>query len=112
MVNNNKLLFLCFFLFVSISLAACSPGEVPATEVPGETEQVTVEPTSAPTATVEKEEPSPEPVQTEESLESDSDDVMAAEEMSACINCHTDKTMLIDTAAPQEEVESENEGAG
>ena len=29
-----------------------------------------------------------------------------------CIVCHTDKQMLIDTAKPEEEVISENEGAG
>ena len=29
-----------------------------------------------------------------------------------CVECHTDKDMLIDTARPEEEVISENEGAG
>jgi hypothetical protein len=112
MVKNNKLLLLCFLLFVSIALTACSPGEAPPTENPVETEQVSVEPTTPPTATVEIAELSPEPEPTEEPVEGDAEDVMTTDEMSACVDCHTDKTMLIDTAAPQEEVESENEGAG
>ena len=112
MVKNYRLLFFCLLLFVSIALTACSPGEAPTTEIPIETEQVTVEPTTPPTATVEIEEPSPEPEPTEELVEGDSEDVMATGETSACVDCHTDKTMLIDTAAPQDEVESENEGAG
>ncbi|NIW46387.1 MAG: hypothetical protein GWN14_07820 [candidate division Zixibacteria bacterium] len=29
-----------------------------------------------------------------------------------CLTCHTDKQMLIDTAKPEEEEVSENEGAG
>lgn len=34
------------------------------------------------------------------------------EEPNACLNCHSDKQHLIDTAKPEEEVVSENEGAG
>jgi hypothetical protein len=34
------------------------------------------------------------------------------EEPDYCIDCHTDQAMLTDTAAPEEEVESENEGEG
>jgi hypothetical protein len=112
MVKNCKLLMLCFFLFAAIHITACGPGESALTEVPVDTEQVSAVTTSAPTVTVEIEEPSPEPVETEETVEEGSDDVTVSEEMSACVSCHTDKTMLIDTAAPQEEVESENEGAG
>ncbi len=33
-------------------------------------------------------------------------------ELSACLECHSDKQMLIDTAKPEEEKISENEGAG
>lgn len=100
-VKKNYFLHICSLLFILIALAACNPGEVPATEGPVETQQATDEPSIKPTATVETEEPSPEPEETNE-----------PEEISACIECHTDKTMLIETSAPQEEVESENEGAG
>jgi len=31
---------------------------------------------------------------------------------SACVDCHSDQQKLIDTAKPEEPVESENEGAG
>ncbi|MCB2179842.1 hypothetical protein KQH54_01825 [bacterium] len=34
------------------------------------------------------------------------------EEVNECLNCHSDKQALIDTAKPEEEVVSENEGAG
>ena len=34
------------------------------------------------------------------------------EEVDQCVSCHSDKQMLIDTAKPEEEVISENEGAG
>lgn len=36
----------------------------------------------------------------------------ASEEVNECLVCHADKQALIDTAEPEEEVESENEGAG
>ncbi len=36
----------------------------------------------------------------------------AAEQVDYCVECHTDKDMLIDTAAPEEEVVKESEGAG
>jgi hypothetical protein len=112
MVMNYKLSFLCFLLFVSIALTACNPGETATTEIPVETEKATVELTTPPTVTLETEESSPEPEPTEEPVEGDAEDVIATDEAGACIDCHTDKTMLIDTAAPQDEAESENEGAG
>jgi len=34
----------------------------------------------------------------------------AAEGLDYCLECHSDQQMLIDTAKPQEEVVSENEG--
>jgi hypothetical protein len=111
-VKKNYFLHICSLLFILIALAACNPGEVPATEGPVETQQATDEPSIKPTATVETEEPSPEPEETNEPEDSETGEEVSPEEISACIECHTDKTMLIETSAPQEEVESENEGAG
>lgn len=37
---------------------------------------------------------------------------IAEETPDECVNCHTDKQMLIDTAKPEEEVVSEDEGEG
>ena len=70
------------------------PTEIPPTEIEP-TDTPTEEPTAVPT-----EEPDPTP--TEEPTE-------AAD---ACIDCHTDKQALIDTAKPEDEVVSENEGEG
>lgn len=118
MLRKKRFLLFCSLLFVSIVAAACSLPEVNTAEVAVEIEQVIDTPTSLPTATVETEEPSPEPVQTEEPdnpeepKESGSGEEISTGDTSACVECHTDQTMLIDTAAPQEEVESENEGAG
>ncbi len=38
--------------------------------------------------------------------------VSEPEETDYCLDCHADKERLIDTAKPEEIVESENEGAG
>ena len=38
--------------------------------------------------------------------------IVEAEEVDQCVLCHSDKQQLIDTAKPEEEVISENEGAG
>jgi hypothetical protein len=56
----------------------------------------------------EAEEPGEE---TEEPAEEESA-AASAQGDDACIDCHTDKQALIDTADPVVEVESENEGAG
>ena len=76
--------------------------------------QVPAEPTVPPeseveeTATIESpavetEAPTEAPVETE---------VAAAEQVDQCVECHTDKDTLINTAAPVEEVVEESEGAG
>lgn len=67
--------------------------EAPAGEAP-EGEAPEGEPTDAPT-----EAPTDEPV-------------AAAESVDYCVECHSDKDTLIDTAAPVVEVVEESEGAG
>ena len=77
--------------------------------------QSTDEPETAPSAT-------PEEVAAEEGSTGEEEEVVEEEttpedaepvaEDDQCINCHTDKQALIDTAKPEEEVESENEGEG
>jgi len=69
---------------------------------------------------VEEEEPTevvePEPTAVEEQEEAEATEEVAeepvVEEIDHCLECHTDKETLIDTADPVEEAESENEGAG
>ena len=86
-----------FFVVVLLSFAllvACK--SEPAAPVPTETEpeviaEVEVEETETPVE--------PAPVEVEE-------------EVDACVDCHTDKDQLIDTADAVEEVESENSGEG
>jgi hypothetical protein len=114
MINTKKFLIMGFLLALLIFASGCSPAQPtqePATEVPVEMEQATQPPTEAPTAT-DEEEAVEEPEETEEPEDSESDDAVSAGETSACIECHTDQAMLIDTAEPVEEVESENEGSG
>jgi len=51
----------------------------------------------------------------DQSAEQAPEETVAEEPMVAvdyCIECHTDQQALIDTAKPQEEVHSENEGEG
>ena len=112
MLKTKLFLFIVCFLIISVAISACSTPETPAPQVPVATEQSIEQPTSSPTAVVETEEPSPEPEETEEPEVEGSEHAGTPDEISACVECHTDQTMLIDTAAPQEEAESENEGAG
>ena len=107
----KKILWLGLLLFLILA-AGCSPSQPtaePETEVPVETEQATVLPIEAPIAATEVEE---ESADSEEPDESETDDAISSDGTSACIKCHTDQALLIDTADPVEEVESENEGAG
>lgn len=60
--------------------------------------QITAEPTEEASVA-----PTEAPVETEVAVE---------ETVDQCVECHTDRDQLIDTAAPEVEVEEESEGAG
>ena len=112
MVIKKRFLLLGMILLMFVVVTACSydqEAEEPATGVPAETEQPTDPPTLGVTPTAEIDEPTQEPEETEDN---DTEDAAFAEQSSACIECHTDQAMLIESADPVEEVESENEGAG
>ena len=110
MISTNKILFIGFVLAILLVAVGCSPAQPtvePIVETPVETEEATLPPTEAPTAT-----PAEETEASEDPGESENDQAVSPGEPSACVECHSDQAMLIDTAAPVEEVESENEGAG
>ena len=115
MENKTRRILLCVvFVVILLTVAGCSseaPATAAVTEEPVQTEQATLSPTAAPTAT--EQQAATEVVdETEEPQPEDEDDAASTEEVNACVACHTDQAMLIDTADPVEEVESENEGAG
>ena len=119
MRKKKKFLLWGMLLLLFIAVMGCSPGqptEEAATETRVETELATLPPTEAPTALAESqesiEEPTDEPEETEETEDTSSEDAMSTDHVGACVECHTDQAMLINTADPVEEVESENEGAG
>ena len=113
MMKNKKYLPLGILLLLLIGVIGCNPeqptGEQATVSIPTETEQATLSPTAIPTAAVVQGKPTEE---SEETEDSSSDEAMSEAQDGACVECHTDQEMLIDTADPVEEVESENEGAG
>ena len=117
MKSIKKILLIGFLLAIMIIAAGCNPSqstEEPATALPAETEPATQPATEARTAT-QPDEMVEEPAETEEPGETEDSsggDAMLSGETSACETCHADQAMLIDTADPVEEIESENEGAG
>jgi mono/diheme cytochrome c family protein len=88
---KNRLILFWIAALMLIGLAACAPAAQPveATEV------------------VAVSQPAPETAPVTE-------EAVPAEEMGAdaCVDCHTDKDMLIETAAPVVEEEKESSGAG
>lgn len=125
MKNFKIFLFLALSLMVVLALGSCAEAtsmiETP-TQVAKATEETVIPATQEPVPTespepteIEPTESSPTDEPTAEPTEdSGPDDVVgdSANSADACVDCHTDQQMLIDTADPVEEVESENEGAG
>ena len=87
MTKLKKILFSLLLAMLVISIAGCT--ESSATEEPPTSEPV-VENTPVPTAAV----------------------LSKPETQNNCLDCHTNKERLIDTAKPILEIISENEGAG
>jgi hypothetical protein len=121
MRKKTKFLLVGLLLLLLTAVMGCSPGqpiEEAVTEIPAETELATLPPTETPTATAESQESIEEPdesgeiEETQETEDSSDEEAISTGQDGACVECHTDQEMLIDTADPVEEVESENEGAG
>ena len=115
MMRNKRFLQLGIILMLVLVVMGCSQSQATeelAPKVQEETAQATAPPTELATATAEIDEPTEEPEETEETEDSGTEDMAPAEQLSACVECHTNQAMLIETADLVEEVESENEGAG
>jgi outer membrane biosynthesis protein TonB len=107
---------LILFALVFFGLVSCSQATT-AVEPPTDVAQVTDEPTLPSTQVESPTEPPqptdpPTPEPTEEETDPSEDVADNSSSGDYCVTCHTDQQMLIDTADPIEEVESENEGAG
>jgi len=96
-----KTIILTVLLLALLSACQVEPtlvGEPETTQT--EMATLTETPTAAPTEIALN--PDPEEVQSDPT----------PEVVDECLNCHIDKQRLIDTAKPEEEVVSENEGEG
>lgn len=104
MKQKKALLSKIALLSAVLALLWLVTGCASSAEVPDAVEQV-LEPTAViATATIEATvESTPEPEEAALLVEAGPD---------TCTDCHTDKDLLIDTADPEEEVISENEGEG
>ncbi len=103
--RNNALLHYLILLLalpvMIIGLAGCATPE--AADVSGEAvAEVVLEPTAAPATPTDD-------ASVESELEAE---VVEPSEPDNCLDCHSNKELLIDTADPVEEVINENEGEG
>ena len=93
MTKKLRIVFTLLLTMLFLSLSGCA-GATPVPEMPTE------EPT-------EENVPDPDPVSVSEPVS-----LSEPVEVDYCLDCHTDKQRLIDTAKPEEVVISENEGEG
>ncbi|MEW5870552.1 MAG: hypothetical protein AB1894_14860 [Chloroflexota bacterium] len=103
-MKSPKILPLVLLLFVALLAVACSQQATPA-QPPTETVN------SAPTAEAILQTPTEAVLPTGEPTEAPAP-TKSADLVDYCLECHIDKQALIDNARPEEEVISENEGAG
>jgi len=92
------LFIILLFIFMAVGVVACNQAEsesiVTAPETPAIAQSV-------------------EEVAADTSLDAEEGEALPDSALSNhCLDCHADQQMLIDTAAPIEVVESENEGEG
>jgi hypothetical protein len=111
MKNYFTMILVCLVLFLmALGLGACGsrsePSEVPSAGMEGVEDVPTVISETTDDAVLEATEASDEPTQEEETV------AVAEEAENYCIDCHTSQQSLIDTAKPEDEVVSENEGEG
>ncbi len=115
MVKKMKFLIWGILLLMVIAIAGCNPSQ--ATEnlevdLPVVTHRSTDLPASTVTATAEIEQFNLESDQAEGLEDIDPQAGIPSEQTTHCEKCHANKAMLIETADPVEDVESDNEGAG
>lgn len=92
------LFIILLFIFMAVGVVACNQAE---------SKSIFNTPESPAIA------PSAEEVAVDTSLDAEEDEALPESTSSNhCLECHADQQMLVDTAAPIEVVESENEGEG
>ena len=106
----RKFSLLCLLLiFLAMGLWGCSQNPEPS-DLPTEVASTDIE-----TPVVSDEAVPASGEESESSLDTDQQDEPVADTVaveSYCVDCHTDQEMLVDTAAPEVEVESEDQGEG
>jgi hypothetical protein len=104
-MRMRKISLLCLLLvLLAMVLGGCS-----------ENPEMSEEPTEMASAEVADAPTSEDPIadtDTSDDEEAEEDLVAAVEEVDFCVECHSDQTMLTQTADPEVEVESESEGEG